>query len=122
MSIDLEPIKTRLAAATPGPWHSCPDNGCKCTMVMCDDYPVAEVTKGPWGDEYPALRFVGDSSLDRKAEAYMERIEYGNVSDQLALANRAFIREAPADVAEVESLRHEVAKLKLFDRNRNAPV
>ncbi len=77
-------------------------------MIMCDDYPVAEVTKGPWGDTYPALRVVG-GSIDGKAEAYLERIEYGHVPEAEALANRAFIREAPADIsaliAEVERLR-----------------
>jgi len=82
-------------------------------MIMCNDYPVAEVTKGSWGDEYPALRFVGDSSIDRKAEAYMERIEYGSVSDAVAMANRAFIREAPTDIAaliaEVETLRSKLS-------------
>lgn len=75
---------------------------------MCDDYPVAEVTKGPWGDTYPALRVVG-GSLGSKAEAYLERIEYGNVPEAEALANRTFIREAPTDIAaliaEVERLR-----------------
>lgn len=107
--LDLEPIKARLAAATPGPWHSCDDNKCKCPTIMCDDYPVADVTKGPWGDSYPALRIVGDTSLNQKVEAYRELIEYGNVPEAEALANRAFIREAPTDIAaliaEVEQLR-----------------
>lgn len=111
--LDLAPIKARLGAATPGPWHSCADDRCQCPTVMCDHYPVAEITKGPWGDEYPALRFVGETSLDRKVEAYIERIEYGSVSDEQALANRSFIREAPTDIAaliaEVEYLRMLIA-------------
>lgn len=110
--LDLEPIKARLVAATPGPWHSCPDDGCKCVMVSCDDYPVAEVTKGKWGDDYPAVRLVGTSSLDMKAEAYMEQITYGEIDEKTAMANRAFIREAPADiaalVAEIEELRAHI--------------
>lgn len=107
--LDLEPIKARLAAATPGPWHSCADDGCKCPTVLCDNYPIAEVVKGQWGDEYPSVRLVGNTSLDMKAEAYMERITYGEVPESEALANRAFIREAPTDIAaliaEVERLR-----------------
>lgn len=106
--LDLEPIKARLAAATPGPWSSCPDDGCKCRMVSCADYPVAEVTKGAWGDDYPSVRLVGNS-LDLKAEAYMEQITYGEVSEEQFIANRRFIREAPADIAaliaEIERLR-----------------
>ena len=86
--LDLDPIKARLAAATPGPWGSCPDDGCKCSAIMSPDYPVAEVTKGAWGDDFPAVRLVGESSLNMKAEAYMEQITYGEVSEQQFLANR----------------------------------
>lgn len=106
--LDLEAIKARLAAATAGPWSSCPDDGCKCRIVSCGDYPIAEVTKGPWGDDFPSIRIAGPS-LDRKAEAFMDQITYGEVSDQQFIANRAFIREAPADIAaliaEIEQLR-----------------
>lgn len=80
---------------------------------MCDDYPVARVTKGSWGDEYPALRIVGETSLNQKVEAYNELIEYGAVPEAEALANRAFIREAPTDIAaliaEVEQLRAQTS-------------
>ena len=79
--LDLNPIKARLAAATPGPWHSCRDDGCKCPMVLCDDYPVAEVVKGAWGDDFPSVRLVGNS-LELKAEAYMEQITYGEVPER----------------------------------------
>lgn len=106
--LDLEPIKARLAAATPGPWSSCGDK-CKCRHVMSNDFPIAEVTKGDWGDDYPSVRLVGDSSLDLRAEPYMAQITYGNVPAEQFLANRAFISSAPSDVAallaEVERLR-----------------
>jgi hypothetical protein len=109
--LDLEPIKARLAAATQGPWSSC--DTCKCTAVNSEDGPVANVVKGKWGDDFPAIRLVGNSSLDMKAEAYMEQFTYGEISEELALANRALIREAPSDLAalivEVERLR-EIAK------------
>lgn len=110
MALDLEPIKERLRQATPGPWHSCRDGGCKCTIVSCDDYPVANVVKGAWGDDYPSIRLTGNS-LDLKAEAYMEKITYGEVAEAEALGNRALIREAPTDIAaliaEVERLRSD---------------
>lgn len=111
--LDLEPIKARLAAATPGPWSSCDDNACKCTNVVCADYPIANVTKGKWGDEFPAIRLVGNA-LENKAEAYMEMFEYGEVLEHQAMANRAFIRESPTDIAaliaEVERLRAVVGE------------
>lgn len=107
--LDLEPIKARLAAATPGPWSSCPDDGCKCTSIACSDYPVADVIKGKWGDSFPAVRLVGDGPLSYRAEAYTEMYEYGEIPEAEAMANRALIREAPADIAalivEVERLR-----------------
>lgn len=106
--LDLDPIKKRLAEATPGPWGSCDDATCKCIMVTSRDYPVAEVTKGAWGDDFPSIRLVGPS-LDLKAEAFMDQITYGEVSEEQFLANRRFIREAPTDVAaliaEIERLR-----------------
>lgn len=106
--LDLEPIKSRLAAATPGPWGSCDDSKCKCRAVLCNDHPVAEVVKGDWGDDYPSLRIVGPS-LDQKVEAYMEQITYGHIPEDQFLANRAFIRESWSDikalVEEIERLR-----------------
>lgn len=105
--LDLEPIKARLAAATPGPWSSC--DKCKCTSIACSGYPVANVVKGKWGDEFPAVRLTGTGPLTATAEAYMEMYEYGEVPEEEAMGNRAFIREAPTDVAalvaEVERLR-----------------
>ena len=47
-------------------------------MVWCDHYPVATVTSGKWGDGDPAIRLVG-TSLDAKAEAYMDQITYGEL-------------------------------------------
>jgi hypothetical protein len=69
---------------------------------MCDHYPVAQVTHGDWGDEYPAIRLVGDSSFDRKAEAYMEMINYGTVSDATARANWHLISAAPELLAALQ--------------------
>lgn len=80
---------------TSGPWHVCNSGKCSCFTVMCNDFPVAEVTHGEWGDDFPAIRLVGDSTIDRKAEAYMEQITYGSVDDAEARANWHLISASP---------------------------
>jgi hypothetical protein len=126
--LDLEPIKKRLEAATPGPWRSCPDDGCKCTAVTCDDYPVANVVKGEWGDSFPSIRLVGETSLNLKAEAFTDQITYGEISELEAMANRAFIREAPNDIAcliaEIERLRTQtgITAATSDDHDQGAPA
>lgn len=76
--------------ATPGPWTHHGEK-CKCNMVTGRDHPVAEVTKGDWGDNYPAIKLEGTSSLDMKAVAVMEQITYGSIPEEVFLANRDFI-------------------------------
>ena len=91
---EQEGVKTE-PKFTPGPWHACHDGKCPCATVMAEEFPVATITRGDWGDEYPAIRLVGESSFDMKAEAYIERITYGCVSDELAAANVRLIASAP---------------------------
>ena len=78
-----------------GEWSACHKGKCPCKQVWTDDYPIAEITVGKWGDDYPALRIVGESSLNQKVEAYMEMIEYGEVSEETAQANALLISAAP---------------------------
>ena len=61
MSVEnyLSEVKARAEAATIGPWSHCKE--CKCDLVMFNDGPIANVTKGEWGDDYPSLRFVKGS-------------------------------------------------------------
>ena len=80
---------------TPGPWSVCGDGDCSCMTVAAPDHPVAQVTSGKWGDEYAALRIVGESSLDQKVEAYTAMIEYGSVDAEAAKANALLIAAAP---------------------------
>lgn len=48
------------------------------------------------GDSYPALRLVGDTSFDQKAEPYIEHINYGmGASPEEAAANARLIAAAP---------------------------
>lgn len=80
---------------TPGPWHACRNGICSCGQVWCSDYPVAEITRGEWGDTYPAIRLTDGTSMSRVAEAYMEKIVYGSISDEMATANARLIAAAP---------------------------
>ena len=79
--------------ATPGPWNVCSGNRkaqgiCTCFTISCADHPIADVIHGEWGDSYPSLRFVADTTtLDRKVEAYMEHTAYGSIPESQAVAN-----------------------------------
>lgn len=77
-----------------GPWHACGKGDCCCKQVWCNDHPVAEVTSGEWGDNFPSIRLVGPS-LDLKAEAFMDQITYGEISEATATANARLIAMAP---------------------------
>ena len=80
---------------TPGPWKACNGGECSCFIVSGADYPVAKVVCGKWGDDYPALRLVGPTSLEQKVEAYMEQITYGEIDPAEAKANALLIAAAP---------------------------
>lgn len=55
--------------------------------------PIAEVTVGKWGDDYPDLRII-DPGIGQKVEAFMNQITYGEVSHEEAFANASLIAEA----------------------------
>lgn len=72
----IEEIRRLNEARTPGKWGACDDGKCPCKQVWTDDYPIAEVTVGEWGDG------------DRSNGTFFP---YGEVSDKTATANAAFI-------------------------------
>lgn len=79
------------------PWGACHGGDCKCGQIWSetDDHPVATVTVGEWGDEYPSLRFVeGTTRLDSKVEAYIERTPYGEVPAPRGAENAKLIVKA----------------------------
>jgi len=86
-----------MSEHTPGPWNVCgADRGvCQCMTVLCSDYPIAKVVSGDWGDDYPAIRLTGYSTLDAKAEAYMAQMTYGRIDEKTAKANARLIAAAP---------------------------
>lgn len=79
---------------TPGPWHTCGNGQCKCKQIWSNEHPVAQITSGKWGDDYPSLKVSGPS-LQLKVEAVMEQITYGEVDEETAVANARLIAAAP---------------------------
>ena len=84
-----------MSQHTKGPWRACNDGECRCLTVSAPDQPIAKVISDKWGDDYPALRLVGPSSLEQKVEAYMEQITYGEIDPEEAKANARLIAAAP---------------------------
>lgn len=87
--VDLEALEKLHKATSEGKWNACREGKCSCSAIWCPDYPVADVTRGAWGDTYPALIVEHDKgicgSVLTKAEIKM--IEYGEVKDEQATAN-----------------------------------
>ena len=80
---------------TEGEWTTCNKGKCSCKQIMSAEYPVAQVMSGKWGDDYPSIRVFGPNSLELKAEAYMEQITYGEIPEEVAVANAQLISAAP---------------------------
>jgi hypothetical protein len=89
---------------TKGPWRACQNGECSCKVVSSEKHPIANVVSGKWGDDFPAIRLVGDSSLNMKAEAYMEQFTYGEIYPAVAAANARLIAAAPDLLEAVEEL------------------
>lgn len=73
---------------TPGPWTTCHKGKCKCKQVWSipADHPVSKVEAGEWGDTYPAIK---------DGKAVLESIPYGEISEEVAVANANLIAAAP---------------------------
>lgn len=93
-----------VAQHTAGPWSACRNGDCACGMVTSEHHPVATITSGEWGDDWPSLRVVGTSTLDLRAEAFMDRCVYGTVSPAVAAANARLIAAAPDLLAALRDL------------------
>lgn len=79
------------AAATVGPWNACHSGKCSCKQVWTADHPIAKIENGEWGDEWPSIRLTGETSMDKRAEAYMEKFAYGSIPDTEATANARLV-------------------------------
>lgn len=82
---------------TKGPWgiHAIdPKTPCACLMISGADHPIGTVERGKWGDTYLSIRQVG-ASLEQRFEPYEKLIEYGEIPEDVALANARLIAAAP---------------------------
>jgi hypothetical protein len=107
----VETIDALYEKATHGTWSACGVGECSCKTISASDYPIATFTSGEWGDTFPSVRLTGDSSLARMAEAYIEKIVYGEVPEAVAEANVLLVvtlvnawLEIRADLVQVENL------------------
>lgn len=110
----LKQQRELAAHATPRPWSYCSCG--RCGQIWCDDYPIATVTQGEWGDTYPVIRYV-----EGKPEACMVSSYYGKVPETLARANEEYIVEAcnnyPDALDEIERLKKEIMKMEAGNGN-----
>jgi hypothetical protein len=111
-------------AAMAGPWTACGNDrgGCSCGFVFSKpaDTPVAKVTIGAWGDQWPEVRQVEGKNPRRWGhppdppsvilEAYMARSDYGEIPEKTGKANAAFI--AAVDPTTVIGLLNEIDRLR----------
>jgi hypothetical protein len=121
MSLDLEPIKKRLAAATPGPWKWCDGNG------VPEDAGQVYLYKGGELELQDPYVFDGFYSLwqhieieepegEAQEEPVISQIEYEGYIHEMTISKEdaALIAAAPTDIAaliaEVERLREQLAK------------
>ena len=77
---------------------------CQCGFIwdVIDDCIIAQVIRGEWGDEYPAIRIKTPGAIGEKAEPYMEKIVYGSVDKATADANTYLMVVAPEAVNLLE--------------------
>ena len=116
---------TIAAKHTPTPWGLCGESrgGCLCGQIWAvgADHPVATVISGKWGDTFPTLKITG-TSIDRKAEAVIEMIEYGEVGEDVAKANAALIVRAvnchEELVAALEKAANQFSRLGYVDSEK----
>ena len=81
---ELKEIEERCNKATPGPWRACHEGTCSCSQIWSQsaDVPVAEITRGEWGD--PGL-------------------PYGKIPEKIAENNSLFIAHAREDIPKLLS-------------------
>ncbi len=110
-----------MAEHTALPWSLCNEGKCACLQISGEHHPIAKVFSGKWGDNYPAIRIQeGHGSIEGKYEVYMEQITYGEISEETAQANAAFIVRAANCyerlIGAIESLKEHA---DLFDAFRD---
>jgi hypothetical protein len=95
-----------MSEGTKTPWKYCCD---KCLTISAPDHPIAKVTSGDWGDDYPSLR-ISEPGILAVAEPYMAQVTYGHIPKDEAIANAALI------VSAVNSHKQLVEALRVAKR------
>ena len=92
-----DPLTAALDPILGGGKRTREDYLCECGFIWSRpaDAPIATVTLGVWGDTYPAIRIKEPGSIGAVAEPYTERIDYGEIPYECALANARLIAVAP---------------------------
>lgn len=90
---------------TKGGWHACGDGDCECKHVWSAHHPITSVEHGEWGDTYPAIRVVGEG-VARLYEPYIEKIPYGFIPEEVAVANAQVIAKATASYEQMIAITH----------------
>ena len=90
---------------------------CECGFIWSvqGDCPVAQVIRGEWGDEYPAIRIETPGAIGEKAEPYMEKIVYGSIDDETADANIRLMVQAPAMLALLERVLVDINEFNVIE-------
>ena len=97
---------------TPGPWSTCQHGRCKCKLVSGEHHPIAQIISGDWGDEYPDVRLVKrEGQIGQCAEAYIEKLVYGTIDENVAQANACLIAAAPELKTELQKARDNLAMM-----------
>lgn len=105
---ELDAIRERAEAASPGPWRECGAMGgeCCCGQVWSLELD-AEILKvnARWGDWLPVIK-RGKRRADD--EAVVEFLEYGDLGHDAQAANARFVAHARTDIP---ALLQEIARL-----------
>lgn len=77
---------------SPAPWHACQDGKCSCKSVWSykADHPVAKVESGKWGDSHWEAKLI-----DGEAKLVWNEMDYGEISEEIAVKNAKLIASAP---------------------------
>jgi len=90
---------------TPGPWEACGKGRCTCKDVSAKDHPVAHIICGEWGDEYPNIQLSPrEDGIGYVAIAFLDKIVYGEIEEEMAAANALLIATAPDLLAACKAL------------------
>jgi len=112
---ELDNIVNLAQQATPGKWNACNKGDCTCGIITSKQFnaPIATATIGKWGDTYPAIRLKENTgSVEGIYEAYIEMIEYGEVSKEAGTNNAKYIAAAsPETILKIAEYVHQLESI-----------